>query len=145
MLSIAQYASILNSIVAGRACLETARPADPSEIAPQKSLLPVDLANKHRCHGNWCCWEPRGNSECRPLPMNSNPVVDVGPALPQQVDAVSRVCEMSKKSRWATTDQRSSAYKALGHVHKRPKKNHISHYGQHGQVNSQQSTVAHEL
>lgn len=90
MFGIDYHASILNSTVAGRACLETARLADLSEIAPQKSLLPASLANKDNCHGNLRCWVPQGNSECRPLPRNSDQVVVVGPALPKPVDAMSR-------------------------------------------------------
>lgn len=90
MFGIDYHTSILNSIVAGRACLETVRPADLSGTVPQKNLLLASLANKHKCHGNLCCWVQVDNSERRPLPVNPDPVVDVGPALPKLADAMSR-------------------------------------------------------
>lgn len=132
-LSIAYYASILNSVVAGRACSETVKPADLSEIAPQKSLLPADLANKHKCHGNLCCWVRQDNSECRPLPANSDQVVVVGPAQPKLVGAMPRPSPEDVKSQREADRPlqiRGAVHtKPLNMYTKRPKKANISHCG----------------
>ena len=80
--------SVLNLIVARRACLQTARPAGPAGTVPQKSLLLASLAIEYYIHANLHCWGQGGNSGCRPPPMSPDQLELVEPTAPTLVDAV---------------------------------------------------------